>query len=194
MLKSIRGGFIALIFLFISLSYSNIFVAVKFLYYDEPIPLFSVLNVDDSNKSFSTVDESVGRIIIDKIDLDRKFYPFDSNLNDVNKNVAIISPSDMPDVIGGTLILAAHSGNVNTAYFKRLNELIIGDIVVIYYYDFKYIYKISSYYEENRNSSIVIKHEKLKNVLVLTTYKIGTKKQLVYIANLVNKCSFDDNC
>ena len=48
MLKSIRGGFIALIFLFISLSYSNIFVAVKFLYYDEPIPLFSVLNVDDS--------------------------------------------------------------------------------------------------------------------------------------------------
>ena len=74
------------------MSYSNIFVAVKFLYYDEPIPLFSVLNVDDSNKSFSTVDESVGRIIIDKIDLDRKFYPFDSNLNDVNKNVAIISP------------------------------------------------------------------------------------------------------
>lgn len=194
MLKSIRGGFIALIFLFISLSYSNIFVAVKFLYYDEPIPLFSVLNVDDSNKSFSTVDESVGRIIIDKIDLDRKFYPFDSNLNDVNKNVAIISPSDMPDVIGGTLILAAHSGNVNTAYFKRLNELIIGDIVVIYYYDSKYIYKISSYYEENRNSSIVIKREKLKNVLVLTTCKIGTKKQLVYIANLVNKCSFDDNC
>ena len=194
MLKSIRGGFIALIFLFISLSYSNIFVAVKFLYYDEAIPLFSVLNVDDSNKSFSTVDESVGRIIIDKIDLDRKFYPFDSNLNDVNKNVAIISPSDMPDVIGGTLILAAHSGNVNTAYFKRLNELIIGDIVVIYYYDFKYIYKVSSYYEENRNSSIVIKREKLKNVLVLTTCKIGTKKQLVYIANLVNKCSFDDNC
>ena len=100
----------------------------------------------------------------------------------------------MPDVIGGTLILAAHSGNVNTAYFKRLNELIIGDIVVIYYYDFKYIYKVSSYYEENRNSSIVIKREKLKNVLVLTTCKIGTKKQLVYIANLVNKCSFDDNC
>jgi len=129
-----------------------------------------------------------------KINLDKKFYSFDSELNDVSKNVAIISPSDMPDVIGGTFILAAHSGNVNTAYFKRLNELVIGDVVSIYYSDIKYVYKISSFYEEKRNSSIVIKRERMKSVLVLTTCKIGTKKQLVYVANLVNKCNVDDNC
>lgn len=194
MLKSIRGGFISLIFLFLFLTYSDIFVDVKFIYYDESIPLFSVMEVDSVDNPISSLDEAIGRVIIDKISLDRKFYSFDSDLNDVNKNVAIISPSDMPDVIGGTLILAAHSGNVNTAYFKRLNELVIGDVVNIYYSDIKYVYKISSFYEEKRNSSVVIKREKMKNVLVLTTCKIGTKKQLVYIANLVNKCNVDDNC
>lgn len=194
MAKSIRGSFISLIFLFLFLTYSNNFVNVKFIYYDESVPLFSVMEVDSIDKSISSFDEAIGRIAIDKINLDRKFYSFDSDFNDVNKNVAIISPSDMPDVIGGTLILAAHSGNVNTAYFKRLNELVIGDVVNIYYSDTKYVYKISSFYEENRNSSIVIKREKMKNVLVLTTCKIGTKKQLVYIANLVNKCNLDGNC
>lgn len=194
MLKSIRGGFISLIFLFLFLTYSNIFIDVKFIYYDESIPLFSVMEVDNVDKSVSSLDGAIGRVVIDKINLDRKFYSFDSDLNNVNKNVAIISPSDMPDVIGGTLILAAHSGNVNTAYFKKLNELVIGDVVNIYYSDIKYVYKISSFYEEKRNSSVVIKREKMKNVLVLTTCKIGTKKQLVYIANLVNKCNVDDNC
>lgn len=194
MAKSIRGSFISLIFLFLFLTYSNNFVNVKFIYYDESVPLFSVMEVDSIDKSISSFDEAIGRIAIDKINLDRKFYSFDSDFNDVNKNVAIISPSDMPDVIGGTLILAAHSGNVNTAYFKKLNELVIGDVVNIYYSDTKYVYKISSFYEENRNSSIVIKREKMKNVLVLTTCKIGTKKQLVYIANLENKCNLDGNC
>ncbi len=194
MLKSIRGGFISLIFLFIFLTYSNIFVDVKFIYYDEAIPLFSVVEVDNVDESFSSLDEAIGSIVIDKINLDRKLYSFDSDLNNVNKNVTIISPSDMPDVIGGTLILAAHSGNVNSAYFKRLNELTIGDAVNIYYSDVKYVYKISSFYEEKRNSSIVIKREKMKNVLVLTTCKIGTKQQLVYVDNLVNKCNVDDNC
>ena len=194
MLKNIRGSFVSLILLFLFLTYSNIFVDVKFIYYDESIPLFSVMEVDGVDNPVSSLDEAIGKIVIDKIDLDRKFYSFDSDLNDVNKNVAIISPSDMPDVIGGTLILAAHSGNVNTAYFKRLNELVIGDVVNIYYSDIKYVYKISSFYEESRNSSIVIKREKMKNVLVLTTCKIGTKKQLVYIANLINKCNIDDNC
>lgn len=194
MLKSIRGGLISLIILFLFLAYSGVFFDVSFIYYDESIPLFSIMEVDNIDKSISSFDEAVGRVVIDKINLDRKFYSFDSELNDVNKNVAIISPSDMPDVIGGTLILASHSGNVNTAYFKRLNELVIGDVVSIYYSDIKYVYKVSSFYEEKRNSSIVIKREKMKNVLVLTTCKIGTKKQLVYIANLVNKCNVDDNC
>ena len=194
MLKSIRGGLISLIILFLFLAYSGVFFDVSFIYYDESIPLFSIMEVDNIDKSISSFDEAVGRVVIDKINLDRKFYSFDSELNDVNKNVAIISPSDMPDVIGGTLILASHSGNVNTAYFKRLNELVIGDVVSVYYSDVKYVYKVSSFYEESRNSSIVIKREKMKNVLVLTTCKIGTKKQLVYIANLINKCNIDDNC
>lgn len=194
MLKSIRGGFISLIILFLFLAYSEVFFDVFFIYYDESIPLFSIMEVDDVSKSVSSLDDAVGRIVIDKINLDRKFYSFDSELNDVSKNVAIIFPSDMPDVLGGTFILAAHSGNVNTAYFKRLNELVIGDVVSIYYSDIKYVYKISSFYEEKRNSSIVIKRERMKSVLVLTTCKIGTKKQLVYVANLVNKCNVDDNC
>lgn len=184
----------SLIFIFLFLTYSNVFVSVEFIYYDESVPLFSVVEVDSVDKSFSSLDDSIGRVVIDKIDLDKKFYSFDSDLNDVNKNVAIISPSDMPDVIGGTFILAAHSGNVDAAYFKRLNELVIGDVVNIYYSDVKYVYEISSFYEEKRNSSIVIKREKMKNVLVLTTCKIGTKKQLVYIANLVDKCNVSENC
>ena len=191
MLKGIKGGLVTLIVLFIFLAYSDVFYAVEFIYYDDAVPLFSVVDIDDNLASY---DESIGRVVIDKIDLDKKIYSIDSSLNDVNKNVSIISPSDMPDVIGGTLILASHSGNVNTAYFKRLNELVIGDIVYVYYSDVKYVYKISSFYEEKRNSSIVIKREKLKNVLVLTTCKIGTKKQLVYVANLVNKCNIDNNC
>ena len=68
------------------------------------------------------------------------FYSIDSNKNNVDKNIMVISSSDMPDVNLGNLILASHSGNSNISYFKNLDKLEIGDIASVYYLKNKYDY------------------------------------------------------
>lgn len=125
---------------------------------------------------------------IPKINLKRGLVNPDSLDNDVSKNIEILKPVEMPDKKSGTFILASHSGNSNIAYFDRLNELTKGDLVFVYYKGIKYHYKITNSYTEDKDGTIIIKREKDKNVIVLTTCKKTSKdKQLVYIGNLIEK-------
>ena len=57
----------------------------------------------------------------------------------------------MPDVINGVLVMAAHSGTNNNAYFTNLDKLEINDRINIYYNNLKYQYEIIDYYKIEKN-------------------------------------------
>lgn len=118
---------------------------------------------------------------INKINLVRGLIDESSYLNNIKYNVQIIKGSNMPDVVGGNLILAAHSGNARISYFRNLNKLEIGDTATVDYKDKKYNYKVVNIYDVNKNGKVEIKRNLSKSTLTLITCRHNTDKQIVII-------------
>ena len=129
-------------------------------------------------------EEYLGILEIKKIKLRKGFYKLNSNLNNVDKNITIVSSSDMPDVNKGNLILASHSGNSSVSYFRYLDKLDMEDIASIYYLGKKYDYKLINYYDVDKNGSVQIIKNNDINTLTLITCKKNTDKQTVFIFEL----------
>lgn len=148
----------------------------------------SYLNNYDEEVSYKNnnknKEEYIGILEIKKIKLRKGFYKFNSNLNDVDKNIMIVSSSNMPDVNKGNLILASHSGNSSVSYFRYLDKLDMEDIASIYYLGKKYDYKLINYYDVDKNGSVQIIKNNDINTLTLITCKKNTDKQTVFIFEL----------
>ena len=129
-------------------------------------------------------EEYLGILEIKKIKLRKGFYKLNSNLNNVDKNITIVSSSDMPNVNKGNLILASHSGNSSVSYFRFLDKLDMEDIASIYYLGKKYDYKLINYYDVDKNGSVQIIKNNDINTLTLITCKKNTDKQTVFIFEL----------
>lgn len=99
---------------------------------------------------------------IEKLNLKKGIYDFNSPLNDVSKNVQLINGSTFPDTLYSNVILASHSGNSKISYFKNLERLEMGDSAILYYKNYKYKYKLVRIYQELKDGSIVIRREKNK--------------------------------
>lgn len=112
--------------------------------------------------------EEIGYIIIPKINLKRPLYPINSKENTIEKSIAILKESIMPNDNNSILILAAHSGTGKIAYFEQLDQLTINDEIIIKYHNKNYIYQVKDIWEEKKNGFININKE-LKKQLVLTT-------------------------
>lgn len=122
---------------------------------------------------------------IPKIDLKKGIYKIGSKYNTVSRNVAILSPSDYPDVQGGNFVLAAHSGNGYLSFFKNLYKLGNGDYAYIYYNSIKYTYKISFIYTQPKIGTINVYRPYGKTTLMLITCtKDDETTQTVYVAEL----------
>ena len=118
---------------------------------------------------------------IPKINFKGKIYNKTSKLNNIDKNIIIMNESDMPDKDGGIIIIGGHSGIGKYAYFKDLNKLDIGDEVIIYYLNKKYIYKVVEYHLDSKDGSISISNVNKKNKLFLYTCNPNDKNNyLVY--------------
>ena len=118
---------------------------------------------------------------INKINLVRGLIDESSYLNNIKYNVQIIKGSNMPDVVGGNLILAAHSGNARISYFRNLNKLEIGDTATVDYKGKRYNYKVVNIYDVNKNGKVEIKRNLSKSTLTLITCRHNTDKQIVII-------------
>ncbi len=159
--------------------------------YDEKNARLIIKNIQ-SNDKVSLLDKNksnsyIAVLEIPKIGLRKGLFPPDSNNNDVNKNITIIS-SQMPNEEHSTFILASHSGTSNVSFFNKLNKLRNGDKVYVYYKGIKYKYMIYDYYEEKKTGSIIIKSNSNIKTIVLTTCKpISFNKQLVYIGYLYDE-------
>ncbi|MBQ2835460.1 MAG: sortase [Clostridia bacterium] len=124
-------------------------------------------------------------IKIPKIGLEKGLASKGSYWNNVNRNIEILSESDMPDVDKGNVILASHSGNSSISYFRKLNKLQNDDIVSIVYNGKEYKYKMVNSYEIEKNGYAHIVRNAEKSTLTLITCKHNTDKQIVVICELV---------
>ncbi|MBP3920881.1 MAG: sortase [Bacilli bacterium] len=122
---------------------------------------------------------------IPKIELRKGIYQIGSRYNTVNRNVAILSPSDYPDVNGGNFVLAAHSGNGYLSFFRNLYKLATGDYAYIYYNNNKYTYKITYIYYQPKTGTINVYRPYGKTTLMMITCtKDDESSQTVYVAEL----------
>ena len=125
---------------------------------------------------------------IPKIDLKKGLYSIDSKYNNVNRNIAILKPSDFPDVPNGNLVLASHSGSGYISFFKHLYKLSTGDYAYVYYNNVKYIYKITYIYTQEKTGKINVYRPYNKTTLMLITCtKNDESTQTVYVAQLESK-------
>ena len=134
-----------------------------------------------------TYEEYLGIIDISKINLYKGFYNKDSNLNNVKFNLYVLPESNYPDIKGGNLIIAGHSGNYNNSYFANLYMLEVNDDIVIHYNNKKYVYKIDKIYNEKKTGRVRILRNKNNTTLTLITCtKDDNYHQTVYIAYLTS--------
>ena len=124
---------------------------------------------------------------IPKINLEKGLASKGSYWNNVNRNIQILTESDMPDKEKGNVILAGHSGNSSVSYFKKLNKLQHNDEVIISYNGKDYVYRMVNSYEIEKNGYAHILRNAEKTTLTLITCKHNTNKQLIVICELVEE-------
>ena len=148
----------------------------------------NIVSIDNENTiNNEGVNNYLGVISIPKINLEQGFYGIDNPMNNVDKNIELISNSNMPDVENGTLILAAHSGNDRVSYFNKLYKLNIDDEIEIIYNKSKYLYKLIDIYEVEKTGSITLHNiNNITSLVLVTCSNFNDNLQVVYISRLVN--------
>ena len=144
-----------------------------------------VVEQEEKKETTTPTINYIAVIKIPKIGLEKGLASKGSYWNNVNRNIEILSESDMPDVDKGNVILASHSGNSSISYFRKLNKLQNDDIVSIVYNGKEYKYKMVNSYEIEKNGYAHIVRNAEKSTLTLITCKHNTDKQIVVICELV---------
>lgn len=144
-----------------------------------------IVEQEEKKETTTPTINYVAVIKIPKIGLEKGLASKGSYWNNVNRNIEILSESDMPDVENGNVILAGHSGNSGVSYFRKLNKLENDDTVIIVYNGKEYKYKMVNSYEIEKNGYAHIVRNAEKSTLTLITCKHNTNKQIVVICELV---------
>lgn len=129
----------------------------------------------------------VGVLEIPSIGFKKEFYKIDSKHNNVEENIEVMASSSMPNVIGGNLIIAAHSGTGWKAFFNGLINLREKDKIIVYYNGYKYTYNVTKIYNEEKTGSIHVAKESGKTMITLTTCnRVMKGKQLIVMGEQTN--------
>ena len=131
-------------------------------------------------------EEYLGILSIQKLNLKLGFYDINSNKNDVSQNIQLLKESVMPDIKGGTIYFAAHSGSSYISYFNNLDKLTNDDKITINYQNKEYQYVINNIYEMPKNGKIEINKNIDENYLVLTTCSKNKNMQLIITSKLLD--------
>ena len=143
------------------------------------------INIDNPEITDKPQINYLAFLEIPKINLNQGILPKTSYYNNVNYHVQILDISDLPDVINGNMVLAAHSGSSNIAYFKNLYKLTKDDMAYIIYNNKKYSYQIVNIYNQVKKGSLNIYRDINKTTLTLITCtKDDKNSQTVYILEL----------
>ncbi|MBO5138485.1 MAG: sortase [Bacilli bacterium] len=135
----------------------------------------------NSNKIKKSIEKPYLYLEIDKINLTRPVYNIDSQQNNVEQNIQILTQSPHPNEENSQIILAGHSGTGDNAYFNNIDKLNKNDKISLSYNNNKYIYTIKEIWQEQKNGYIHIKKAN-HNTLILTTCSKTKGKQLIIMA------------
>ena len=161
----------------------------EFFEIDEQEEVQEKLIPDNEKDSNNEVKEEnyIGILEIPKINLKKGLVDKNSSSNNVDKNIYTLKETTLPDEqLNSHIILAAHSGNSYISYFKNLKKLDMKDKVYFYYKNVKYIYEISNKYEIDKTGTTELKITNKSDITCIS----GTNKQVVYVANLIDKESY----
>ena len=132
----------------------------------------------------------VGVLEIPKINFKRGFLDIKDKNNNVNKNIQVLENSTMPNVNGGLLVIAGHSGSGRVAFFRNLYKLKENDQIYIYYENTKYIYQVQKYYEETKDGDISIDKNSESTLVLTTCSQTDKNKQIVIVSKLIDKTNY----
>lgn len=125
---------------------------------------------------------------IPKIKLKRELYSIEDARNDVELNVLVHKNSIFPTFLSNksNVILAAHSGSGNNAYFKNLYKLDINDKIKLYYNHVIYEYEIKEIEYQNKTGELYLKQEYNDTLTLITCTYNDKNTQTIYYASLKN--------
>lgn len=142
--------------------------------------ILSILISVSPVKEIKPVEKEIMTIKIEKINLNRKIYAKESKLNNIDKNVIIMKESDYPDEKFSTVILGAHSGTGDIAFFKDLNKLSKGDVIELTYKNKKYKYTVDNLSKDRKDGKIKITYcSNEKRLILYTCYPNDKSNYLV---------------
>ncbi len=124
-------------------------------------------------------DDSIGQIIIKKININRKLYNIDNPKNNIEENITILKGSIEPDKEESIIFVAAHSGYGEKAFFKNLDKLESKDQIIIKYNNIDYRYEVKNKWETNKDGDIEVEKEDKKQLILTTCSPTDKTKQLI---------------
>lgn len=132
----------------------------------------------------------IGVLEIPKINFKRGFLDIKDKNNNVNKNIQVLENSTLPNVNGGLLVIAGHSGSGRVAFFRNLYKLKENDQIYIYYENIKYIYQVQKYYEETKDGDISIDKNSESTLVLTACSQTDKNKQIVIVSKLIDKTNY----
>lgn len=156
-------------------------------YQDKQVTDYINENSLKDDYKISSDEKYLGVLSIPKLSFQKGFYQIDSLKNDVNQNIQVLSSSEMPNVKGSSLILAAHIGKSYLGYFNNLDKLTINDTIDIYYQDKQYQYEVFNIKEIPKTGYLSFNKNVHENYLILTTCSKMKNHQLVIMAKLIKE-------
>ncbi|MBQ2639723.1 MAG: sortase [Bacilli bacterium] len=129
-------------------------------------------------------EKPIGKIIINKININNDLYSINSKHNNVDENVTILDGSIEPSNTNSIMFIAAHSGDDDISYFKYLDKLHINDNIILIYKNIKYVYIVTNIWEQDKNGYININKDYNKQLVLTTCSPIHDNKQLIINSKL----------
>lgn len=157
--------------------------ALHDFYQEENKEQDKIFHTESDNKSENNFDY-IAVIKIPKIKLEKGLVSKKSKYNSIDYGIQILNESDMPDVINGNFVLAAHSGTASISVFNDLDKLDKDDIVEVLYNKKIYRYKIVKMYDVPKNGTVNVYRNYKKTSITLITCRNNTNNQIVLIGEL----------
>ena len=134
---------------------------------------------DTITKDEKIINNSIGNIIIEKINLNKPLYPINDRKNNIEENVTILPGSISPDKENSIIFLAAHSGPAPNSFFNDLDQLKENDKIILNINNIEYVYTVSSIWETNKDGTIEVQKKKTNQLILTTCSKKDKNKQLI---------------
>lgn len=127
-------------------------------------------------KSFASENSSL--LVIPKIAFTKPFFPNDQNKNNLANGIMTLESNNH-------LLLASHSGNGLHSYFKKLEELKVGDEFLIKENHQEKKYQIIAMNYKEKDGKLSYQSQLDNLVILLTCSKKNSNKQVYFIGKKV---------